>query len=194
MSMESLSTTGGGMEHLIGPAREIPLASQEIQRLDNSIALTQETRSELPPMSEQTRERLSDANWSEEVLDAIGSEAEASLYEEAGLEARDVAGNPALVRTDIDYEHVDFFGRTNLDRMTQGLSPLDKDNRPIELHHIGQTHDAPLAELTRDEHRGPGNDNILHNKRQESEIDRNDFARERADHWKARAADIQARN
>lgn len=55
------------------------------------------------------------------------------------------------------------------------------------MHHIGQKPDSPLAELTTEEHRGAGNDTILHDKQKESEIDRNEFAKERKEHWKNRA-------
>jgi hypothetical protein len=192
MNLESLSAASGGAEKLLSQVDEMPTKSLDIKRLDISILLTQETRHELPPMSEGTRERLMEAGWSEVVIDAIGSEAEASVYDEADIKAKDVNGKPALVRTDINYDQTDVFGQTNLERMQNGRAPLDAENRPIELHHIGQTRDAPLAELTRDEHRGSGNDNILHNKRQESEIDRDGFGREREDHWKARAAEIEA--
>lgn len=191
MNLESLGAAGDGVEQLLGQSGEMPASSFDIKRLDISIVLTQENRHELPPMSEGARERLTEAGWSDPILDAIGSEAEAAIYEDADLDAKDVNGKSALVRTDINYDQADAFGRTNLDRMKQGLAPLDAENRPIELHHIGQTRDAPLAELTRDEHRGPGNDNILHNKRQESEIDRDGFGRERADHWRARASEME---
>ena len=40
------------------------------------------------------------------------------------------------------------------------------------------------------EHRGKGNDGILHDKRRESEIDRNEFNKERKEHWKDRALDM----
>lgn len=78
-------------------------------------------------------------------------------------------------------------GRTNRERAEQGLSPINKDGKVIELHHIGQHADSPLAELTTEEHRGKGNDTILHNKTKESEIDRQAFAKERNEHWEARA-------
>ena len=54
-----------------------------------------------------------------------------------------------MVKNDIDLTKEDDFGRTNLERMKQGLAPLDKDGNPIELHHVGQKMDSPLAELTR---------------------------------------------
>lgn len=75
--------------------------------------------------------------------------------------------------------------------MEKGKPPLDKDGNPIELHHIGQKSDSPLAELTRDEHRGKGNDSILHDKTQDTEIDRKEFAKEKAEYWKSRAEEIK---
>ena len=71
--------------------------------------------------------------------------------------------------------------------MEQGLPPLNKDGEPIELHHIGQKANGPLAELTQDEHRGKGNDGILHDKNKETEIDREEFRKERNVHWKERS-------
>ena len=61
-----------------------------------------------------------------------------------------------------------------------------KSGEEIELHHIGQKPDNPLAELTLKEHRGIGNDGILHDKTKETEINRIEFAKERRDHWKGR--------
>ncbi|MFY0183574.1 HNH/ENDO VII family nuclease [Stenotrophomonas sp. PUT21] len=164
----------------------------DIRRLDVTVHVTQETRGELPPVSEDTRNELKDNGWPESLVDDLGSEAEANIYKGAGLEAKEVNGKPALVRTDIDLEKQDIFGATNLERMTAGLPPLDQNGRPIELHHIGQRQDSSLAELTKAEHCGSGNDNVLHNKRQESTINRDGFAKERAEHWKARAADFKA--
>ncbi|MEN5033711.1 HNH/ENDO VII family nuclease [Pseudomonas sp. TWI929] len=173
-------------------ARETPDKCLIIAELDRPIVLTQENRLELPVMSQETRERLEKLGLPKEVLDVINSEAEARIYEEANLEPAQVNGKDALIRTDIDYDQEDAFGRTNLERMKLGLAPLDADGRPIELHHIGQKQDSPLAELTRDEHRGNGNDNVLHNKLKESEIARDDFDKERKEYWKARAEQIES--
>lgn len=117
------------------------------------------------------------------------SEEEKAIYKKAGLEKSEVNGRECLTRDDIDYEVKDDFGRTNLERMQQGLAPLE-EGKPIELHHIGQKQDSPLAELTREEHRGPGNDGILHDKTVESEIDRNEFNKEKENHWKERAEQV----
>lgn len=172
-------------------AREMPDRCLIVVELDRPIVLTQETRPELPEMSPETRERLELLGVPKEVLDAIGSEAEAKIYENANLEPAEVNGKDALIRTDIDYDQKDAMGTTNLDRMKSGRAPLDANGKPIELHHIGQKQDSPLAELTSAEHRGNGNDNVLHNKQKESEINREDFDKERKDYWKARAEQIE---
>lgn len=118
------------------------------------------------------------------------SEKERQIYQDANLESGEVNGREVLQRTDIDYGATDPFGRTNLERMEQGKAPL-VDGKPIELHHIGQEMDSPLAELTQEEHRGPGNDGVLHDKQKESEIDRNKFNTERENHWKERADQVK---
>ncbi|MFS0876082.1 HNH/ENDO VII family nuclease [Solibacillus isronensis] len=118
------------------------------------------------------------------------SEAEKTIYEEAGLEKTVINNREVLIRTDIDYTAKDQFGRTNLERMEQGLAPL-VDGQPVELHHVGQEMDSPLAELTRTEHRGEGNFSALHEAGKESTINRNVFNAEKEAHWKARAEEIK---
>ncbi|WP_346796327.1 HNH/ENDO VII family nuclease [Halomonas sp. Bachu 37] len=191
-SVESLESSS----RLALLASEMPDKCMVVEDLDRPIfALTQETRGELPPVSTETRGRLEDGGFPESVLDAVGSEAEANIYENASLEPEQVNGRDVLVRTDIDYEKIDPVTElTNLQRMEKGRPPLDANSKPIELHHIGQKQDSPLAELTSSEHRGQGNDNILHNKIKESEIDREDFDKERQEHWKERANQINSQN
>lgn len=172
-------------------AREMPDRCLIVTELDRPIVLTQENRLELPEVTPETRERLEGKGFPEKVLDAMGSEAEARIYENANLEPTEVNGKDALIRTDIDYDQKDEFGMTNLDRMKLGRPPLDVNGNKIELHHIGQKQDSPLAELTSTEHRGNGNDNVLHNKQKESEINREDFDKERKNYWKARAEQIE---
>lgn len=173
-------------------ARDMPGRTMDLAELDKPVRLSQDNRENLPPLSDETRERLKGKEYPETVLDAMDSEAEARIYEDAELEAAVVNGKDALIRTDIDYDQEDeIWGESNLDRMKDGRPPLDANGRQIELHHIGQKQDSPLAELTGTEHRGNGNDNILHNKLKESEIDRTDFSKEREAYWKARAEQVE---
>ena len=118
------------------------------------------------------------------------SDAEKTIYEEANLEKIVINNREVLVRTDIDYDAKDQFSRTNLERMEQGLAPL-VDGKPVELHHIGQEMDSPLAELTRTEHQGGGNYSILHEVGKESTINRNVFNVEKEAHWQARVEEIK---
>ena len=144
---------------------------------------------------EETKEGLTDeekkrikeeTGWSDEIIDAIGSMEEYEIYKDAGLVEAEINGKKCLIRSDIDLDQKDEFGRTNRERMEKGNPPITKNGETVELHHIGQKADSPLAELTTQEHRGKGNDTILHDKLKESEIDRTAFANERKAHWKAR--------
>ena len=149
-----------------------------------------QNKMQLTDLSDESKDNLKEQGYGEKTVEAIRSEEEAEIYKEAGLESKEINGRECLVRTDINYEQVDDRGRTNLERMEKGLSPLDKDGQPYELHHIGQKMDAPLAELTKKEHISDGNYNVLHESK-ESEISRSEFNKERADHWKARAGEIK---
>lgn len=52
------------------------------------------------------------------------------------------------------------------------------DSEADDLDFEVDNHYSPLAELTTQEHRGKGNDTILHDKQKETEIDRGEFAKE----------------
>ena len=153
----------------------------------NSSVETDEGTKVKEGLTDEQKQRIKEeTGWSDEIIDAIGSWQEYEIYKNAGLVEAEIGGKKCLIRNDIDWNQKDAFGRTNKERAEQGLSPLNKDGKPIELHHIGQHADSPLAELTQEEHRGKGNDGILHNKNIESEIDRTAFANERSQHWQAR--------
>ncbi|MFD1955299.1 HNH/ENDO VII family nuclease [Paenibacillus thailandensis] len=116
---------------------------------------------------------------------------EKQLYDQAGLEMKEVNGRDVLVRSDIDPNLTDARGRTNMERMEQGLAPIDESGQGIELHHIRQNPDGPLAELTSAEHEG--NFKLLHpDLENPSEIDRGEFAKVRSEHWKERAQMMKA--
>lgn len=121
------------------------------------------------------------------VNDSITSNAELEIYTSIGLDEKEIGDRKALCRDDIDLEKVDDDGLSNLDRMSKGRPPLDNNNRPIELHHIGQSSDSPFAELTQSEHRGQGNNVILHDGTQDTKIDRILFQSEKSQYWKTRA-------
>ena len=149
-----------------------------------------EANDETRSLTDEEKQRIKDeTGWSDEIIDAIGSMEEYQTYKNAGLVEAEVNGKKCLIRTDINWDQVDEKGRTNRERVERGLSPLDENGKPIELHHIGQHADSPLAELTFEEHRCNGNDAILHNKGIETEDhgEGNTWNQERADHWRDRA-------
>ena len=129
-----------------------------------------------------------DSGWSNEIVDSMRSKEEYEIYKNAGLKESEVDGKKCLIREDIDWAQKDVDNHTNRERIENGLAPQDKDGRSIELHHVGQRSDSPLAELTMKEHRGKGNDTILHDKTKESEVhdDGNTWNTERAHYWKHR--------
>lgn len=140
-----------------------------------------------------------ETGWSEEIIDHIKTPEEANVYKDAGL--MEVNGN--LERSDIDWnakipqDRIDrmrsLFGdevadrwneKTNLDLIKDGKAPYGPDGERINLHHIGQKADSPLAELTNTEHKSY--DAILHEKTKESEIERSVFRKEREAYWRHR--------
>jgi hypothetical protein len=143
---------------------------------------------ETQPLTDEDREKIKqDTSWSNEIVDDIKTKEECDIYKNAGLEEQKINDKSCLIRTDIDMNQKDDLGRTNRERMNQGLSPIARNGETVELHHIGQKSDSPLAELTTTEHRGKGNDTILHDKKQVTQIDRGEFKGEKETHWEARA-------
>lgn len=129
-----------------------------------------------------------ETGWSDKIIDYIGSLDEYEIYKKAGLFEAEIDGKKCLIRNDIDWNQKDALGRTNIERIGQGLSTLNKGGKIIEIHHIGQRADSPFAELTMDEHRGKGNDAILHNKKLETEThgEGNKWVSEKNNYWKER--------
>lgn len=171
-------------------ASQIPLDS--LQYLNEPIDLYSINAKEAPSDGlGKAKSEVKDATgWPDSILDNVRSEDEVQIYKDANLAVESVDGKDSLIRTDIDYEQI-VDGETILERMKQGKAPVTQDGQVIELHHIGQKPDSPFAELTAQEHRGPGNDMILHDKTIESSIDRYGFRNERETYWRNRAAIIE---
>lgn len=145
--------------------------------------LEQNTRTEL---TKEDRIKLKErTGWSDAIVDAIRTKEEAEIYENAGLIEGKVNGKPALLQPDLkgnacyDKKWPDW---TNKDFAGDGCPPRSADGKPIELHHIGQNPDSPLAELTHEQHHKNGNFKKLHTF-DDSKIDRGDFNTERKEYW-----------
>lgn len=133
---------------------------------------------------EEKKKIKEESGWSDEIVNYIGSMEQYRILQK--LKEAVINGKRCLIRSDIDMNQKDAKGKTNAERMKEGKAPLDKDGNPIELHHIGQKADSPLAELTREEHRQGDNYKILHPENKESEIDREEFTKVREGHWQNR--------
>lgn len=96
-----------------------------------------------------------------DVIKQFSSMEQYEICKSAGLSPQMVNGNIALIRK-IDPNLVDDMGRTNLQRMQQGLAAIDSNGASFELHHIGQHADSTLAMLTKAEHMQGGNNKIWH--------------------------------
>ena len=70
-------------------------------------------------------------------------------------------GSKVYTRDDlIDLSLKDARGRTNLQRMKKGLSPIGPDGKPINIHHLTQDPSGAMAEVTQSMHQK--NYRILH--------------------------------
>lgn len=160
--------------------------------LDSKVYHTNES-GERVLTDEEKKSIKEETGWSDEVIDHISSMAEYEVYKKAGLVEADVGGKKCLIRNDIDWDQKDAEGKTNRERVEAKppdgpLAPITKDGDLVELHHIGQHQDSPFAELTMDEHRGKGNNTIMHDTTKgETEIDRSIFNGEKKEYWQVRA-------
>ena len=162
---------------------------EKLEAQENKVRESNESKEGLT--AEEKKEIQEETGWSSEILEQIGSRKEAEIYMKAGLKEVEINGKKCLIKEDIDLDQKDEDGLTNRERMERGRPPLTKDGEEIELHHIGQKPENPLAELTLKEHRGIGNDTILHDKTKETEINRIEFAKERREHWQGRIKDME---
>ena len=120
-----------------------------------------------------------------DVIKGFASMEQYDICRNAGLSPQMVNGKTALVRS-VDPDFVDELGRTNLQRMQQGLAALDPaTGQAYQLHHIGQDPGSTLAILTEAEHMQGGNNLIWHELEGASRIDRVAFKTQRESFWKS---------
>ena len=96
------------------------------------------------------------------VIKNLHSMEEYEIYKKAGLEFCTTSSGKEVLAREINWSLKDENGLTNKERVLDYLSPVDENGIPYEMHHIGQTDDAPLAILTKAEHMQGGNNKILH--------------------------------
>lgn len=124
-----------------------------------------------------------ETKWSLDIIKKIHSKAEYEIYKKAGLAATKMPdGTMALLR-EIDWNLVDQYGRTNVQRVLDKLAPIGPDGMPFELHHVGQRADSPLAILTWTEHHKEGF-SILHYKEEGKNVAESVWKKQKEDFWK----------
>lgn len=91
----------------------------------------------------------------------------------------------------IDPNLVDSRGRTNLQRMEKGLAPIGPDGNPVNLHHMTQTNDSAIVEVTQSFHQQ--NTKVIHINPNTipSGINRSEFNIWKSNYWKSRANDFK---
>jgi hypothetical protein len=91
----------------------------------------------------------------------------------------------------IDPLRKDNFGLTNVERMERGLGPIGPDGKTINVHHMLQTQDGPVAELTQEFHQKYSRIIHINPPSIRSGIDGNDFDKWRIAYWKNRSKDFK---
>jgi RHS repeat-associated protein len=99
-----------------------------------------------------------------------------------------VGGMRVVNRVGINWSQTDPQGRSNVERASKGRAPLGPDGAPVQLHHVGQNPEGPIAEVTASTHKSFGASlHPLGNA--PSAIDRSAFGIWRANYWSCRAGD-----
>ena len=105
-----------------------------------------------------------------------------------GKKTVDVNGKTVTMdKNTFDPGFVDKQGRTNTQRMEQGLAPIGTD---VNIHHIDQTDNGPVMEITATEHQQ--NYSKLHTNigQAPSKINRSKFNKWRREYWKWRSNNL----
>ncbi len=103
-----------------------------------------------------------ESKWPLDAIKALHSYDEYAIYKNANLIPTQLTDGTWAFLRKIDWTLVDSYGRSNVQRVANGLAPIDPTGMPYELHHIGQRADSPLAILTNAEHHAKTNYSILH--------------------------------
>lgn len=101
-------------------------------------------------------------------------------------------GTKVFQRDDlIDIKLTDAKGRSNLERMESGLAPIGPDGESINIHHMLQSEDAGMAEMTATFHQKNHKTIHINTNKTPSGIDRNAFKKWKRGYWKSRANDFK---
>ena len=168
-------------------SRIVPVESETGQLQQETEALAEDGLQEVPPEGPE-QAALLDGDGNPVPL----SEEQEEIYSEDGVDL----DNPVVIEGSdgpitvyqndgIDLDLKDASGRTNADRMKDGLAPIDSQGRPYNLHHHDQNPNGPLVEISESTHQSEHG--TLHTKGT-SEVDHGpEWDKLRQDYWKNRA-------
>ncbi|WP_245256849.1 HNH/ENDO VII family nuclease, partial [Bartonella sp. DB5-6] len=75
---------------------------------------------------------------------------------------------------------------TNIERMKTGRAPIGFDGEPVELHHLKQTPEGPIAEISKEFHKKYTSVIHANPKTHQSLIERKKFDKQREEYWDKR--------
>ena len=126
----------------------------------------------------------------DEAVEAVGKGSKKTVCK-SGTKTVDVNGKTVTMNNStFDPNFVDKQGRTNIQRMEQGLAPIGTDGKSVNIHHIDQTNNGPVMEITATEHQQ--NYSILHINigQSPSQINRSAFNNWRRGYWEWRSNNL----
>ena len=126
--------------------------------------------------------------YSEQLNSHFRTTQELSVYTRTGLQENKMLAKtldlPSFLELKVDPNRTDAMGCSNKERTALGRAAIDENGDPVNLHHIGQKADSPLAMLPDRVHKEY--DSVLHDKSISSEVhgDGSKWNFERTQIWK----------
>jgi len=133
-----------------------PASQQVANRTTQSTQQTQQVANRTAQATQQATNRPS-AQPPQESIRRFSAPAQHTTFEttritEVQFSNRTITQNNNLFNPNF----VDTRGRTNVQRMQNGLAPIGHDGRSVNIHHINQTNNSPLMEISATSHRQAG--------------------------------------
>jgi A nuclease of the HNH/ENDO VII superfamily with conserved LHH len=160
-----------------------------VEHINNGLSLEQidkrlDAELQQPEMQRQLIKEFSP--YSEQLNPHFRTTQEVSVYTRTGLQEVKIRDYSCL-QLKIDPNRCDAMGRSNMERTAAGRAAIDENGDPVNLHHIGQKENSPLAELPDRVHKEF--DSVLHDKSISTEVhgDGSNWNVERAQYWKERS-------
>jgi len=165
---------------------ETPPETDEVEELYERIYDQQyEVCEEYEDYLDEIREiqRDADADYVDDAVEWIG---------ESGSKTVDVNGKTVIMdNSTFDPNLVDKQGRTNIQRMEQGLAPIGTDGKSVNVHHIDQTNDGPVMEITATQHQQNYSELHTNKGQMPSQINRTEFNSWRRGYWEWRSNNLE---